>query len=51
MPVVVSIPSIPLIFENLHVGRNNFEAQAAQVFKNLNVALYSVGCTAANLVT
>ena len=32
------------------VGRNNFEAQAAQVFKNLNVALHSVGCTAANLV-
>jgi enamine deaminase RidA (YjgF/YER057c/UK114 family) len=32
------------------VGRNNFEAQAAQVFKNLNVALRSVGCTAANLI-
>jgi enamine deaminase RidA (YjgF/YER057c/UK114 family) len=32
------------------VGRNNFEAQAAQVFKNLSVALHSVGCTAANLV-
>ena len=32
------------------VGRGNFEAQAAQVFKNLNVALHSVGCTAANLV-
>ena len=32
------------------VGRNSFEAQAAQVFKNLNVALCSVGCTAANLI-
>ena len=32
------------------VGRNNFEIQATQVFKNLNVALHSVGCTAANLV-
>jgi enamine deaminase RidA (YjgF/YER057c/UK114 family) len=32
------------------VGRNNFETQATQVFKNLNVALHSVGCTAANLV-
>ena len=32
------------------VGSNNFEAQVAQVFKNLCVALLSVGCTAANLV-
>ena len=32
------------------VGSNNFEAQVAQVFKNLSVALHSVGCTAANLV-
>jgi enamine deaminase RidA (YjgF/YER057c/UK114 family) len=32
------------------VGKNDFAAQAAQVFKNLGVALQSVGCTAGNLV-
>jgi enamine deaminase RidA (YjgF/YER057c/UK114 family) len=32
------------------VGKNDFAAQAAQVFKNLSVALQSVGCTAGNLV-
>jgi len=32
------------------VGKNDFAAQARQVFRNLNVALQSAGCTAANLV-
>jgi enamine deaminase RidA (YjgF/YER057c/UK114 family) len=32
------------------VGKNDFAAQAAQVFRNLSVALQSVGCTAGNLV-
>jgi enamine deaminase RidA (YjgF/YER057c/UK114 family) len=32
------------------VGKNNFATQAAQVFQRLNVALQSVGCTAANLI-
>jgi enamine deaminase RidA (YjgF/YER057c/UK114 family) len=32
------------------VGKNDFAAQAAQVFENLAVALKSVGCTANNLV-
>jgi enamine deaminase RidA (YjgF/YER057c/UK114 family) len=32
------------------VGRNDFAAQANQVFHNLAVALRSVGCTAASLV-
>ena len=32
------------------VGKANFAQQAAQVFQNLNIALQSVGCTAANLV-
>ena len=32
------------------VGKNDFAAQAAQVFCNLAVALQAVGCTAANLV-
>src|SRR5215471_12815041 len=32
------------------VGRNDFAAQAAQVFRNLSAALQSVGCTASNLV-
>lgn len=32
------------------VGKNDFAAQADQVFLNLGVALQSVGCTAANLV-
>ena len=32
------------------VGRNDFAAQADQVFRNLSVALRSVGCTASNLV-
>jgi enamine deaminase RidA (YjgF/YER057c/UK114 family) len=32
------------------VGRNDFRAQAAQVFRNLDIALASVGCTAAHLV-
>jgi enamine deaminase RidA (YjgF/YER057c/UK114 family) len=32
------------------VGGNDFAAQAAQVFQNLNTALQALGCTAANLV-
>jgi enamine deaminase RidA (YjgF/YER057c/UK114 family) len=32
------------------VGKNDFAAQAAQVFRNLDVALESVDCTAGNLV-
>jgi enamine deaminase RidA (YjgF/YER057c/UK114 family) len=32
------------------VGRNDFAAQAAQVFCNLAIALQGCGCTAANLV-
>lgn len=32
------------------VGKNDFVAQADQVFCNLGVALQAVGCTAANLV-
>jgi enamine deaminase RidA (YjgF/YER057c/UK114 family) len=32
------------------IGKNDFAAQAAQVFENLGVALKSVGCTASNLV-
>lgn len=31
------------------VGKNDFAAQAAQVFRNLAVALHASGCTAANL--
>jgi enamine deaminase RidA (YjgF/YER057c/UK114 family) len=32
------------------VGKNDFAAQAAQVFSNLAIALQASGCTAANLV-
>jgi enamine deaminase RidA (YjgF/YER057c/UK114 family) len=32
------------------VGKRDFAAQAAQVFRNLGVALQASGCTAANLV-
>jgi enamine deaminase RidA (YjgF/YER057c/UK114 family) len=32
------------------VGKNDFAAQATQVFHNLSIALRSRGCTAANLV-
>ena len=32
------------------VGRGNFAMQAAQVFKNLDIALQAVGCTATNLI-
>jgi len=32
------------------VGKNNFAMQAEQVFRNLSVALQSVGCTASHLV-
>jgi enamine deaminase RidA (YjgF/YER057c/UK114 family) len=32
------------------IGKNDFAAQAAQVFSNLAVALEAAGCTAANLV-
>jgi enamine deaminase RidA (YjgF/YER057c/UK114 family) len=32
------------------VGKDDFSAQADQVFQNLSAALASVGCTAANLV-
>ena len=32
------------------IGKNDFAAQAAQVFENLTIALRASGCTAANLV-
>ena len=32
------------------VGKDNFAAQAGQVFNNLAIALTASGCTAANLV-
>jgi enamine deaminase RidA (YjgF/YER057c/UK114 family) len=32
------------------VGKNDFAAQAAQVFSNLTIALRTTGCTPANLV-
>ena len=32
------------------VGKNDFAAQATQVFRNLAIALAAAGCTAANLV-
>jgi enamine deaminase RidA (YjgF/YER057c/UK114 family) len=32
------------------VGKNDFAAQAGQVFRNLGFALQTSGCTAANLV-
>jgi enamine deaminase RidA (YjgF/YER057c/UK114 family) len=32
------------------VGKNDFAAQAEQVFRNLSTALQAVGCTASNLV-
>jgi enamine deaminase RidA (YjgF/YER057c/UK114 family) len=32
------------------VGKSDFALQAAQVFKNLEIALRAVGCTPANLV-
>jgi enamine deaminase RidA (YjgF/YER057c/UK114 family) len=32
------------------VGKNDFAAQAEQVFRNLGTALQSAGCTAGNLV-
>lgn len=32
------------------VGKNDFAAQAEQVFQNLAIALHASGCTAANLV-
>jgi enamine deaminase RidA (YjgF/YER057c/UK114 family) len=32
------------------VGKDDFAAQAEQVFRNLGLALKAVGCTAANLV-
>jgi enamine deaminase RidA (YjgF/YER057c/UK114 family) len=32
------------------VGKNDFAAQAEQVFHNLGIALQSVGCTASDLV-
>jgi enamine deaminase RidA (YjgF/YER057c/UK114 family) len=32
------------------VGKNDFVAQATQVFRNLAIALEAAGCTAANLV-
>jgi enamine deaminase RidA (YjgF/YER057c/UK114 family) len=32
------------------LGRNDFGAQAEQVFRNLQTALRAVGCTASNLV-
>ncbi len=32
------------------VGKNDFAAQAEQVFRNLDIALQAAGCTAGNLV-
>jgi enamine deaminase RidA (YjgF/YER057c/UK114 family) len=32
------------------VGKNDFVAQAEQVFRNLGIALHAAGCTASNLV-
>jgi enamine deaminase RidA (YjgF/YER057c/UK114 family) len=32
------------------IGKGDFAAQAAQVFRNLDIALRSVGCTAGNLI-
>jgi enamine deaminase RidA (YjgF/YER057c/UK114 family) len=32
------------------IGKGDFAAQATQVFRNLGIALQSVGCTASNLV-
>jgi len=32
------------------VGKNDFAAQAEQVFRNLGTALQAIGCTASNLV-
>jgi enamine deaminase RidA (YjgF/YER057c/UK114 family) len=32
------------------IGKNDFAAQAAQVFRNLGIALEAAGCTAAHLV-
>lgn len=32
------------------VGKGDFAAQAAQVFRNLGIALQSAGCTAGNMV-
>jgi enamine deaminase RidA (YjgF/YER057c/UK114 family) len=32
------------------VGKNDFAAQAEQVFRNLSIALRAVGCTASDLV-
>ena len=32
------------------VGKNDFAAQAEQVFRNLGIALETVGCTASDLV-
>jgi enamine deaminase RidA (YjgF/YER057c/UK114 family) len=32
------------------VGKNDFAAQAEQVFRNLNIALQAVGCMASDLV-
>jgi enamine deaminase RidA (YjgF/YER057c/UK114 family) len=32
------------------IGKNDFAAQAAQVFDNLGIALAAAGCTASNLI-
>jgi enamine deaminase RidA (YjgF/YER057c/UK114 family) len=32
------------------IGKDDFAAQAGQVFRNLSVALSAVGCTASNLI-
>jgi enamine deaminase RidA (YjgF/YER057c/UK114 family) len=32
------------------IGKNDFDAQAEQVFRNLGIALAAAGCTPANLV-
>ena len=56
---IVEISAGPVVFiagqtavdrEGNVVGRNDFTAQAEQVFRNLAIALTASGCTAANLV-
>jgi enamine deaminase RidA (YjgF/YER057c/UK114 family) len=41
---------VPVDAKGELVGAGNFEAQAEQAFKNLGLALESVGCTPRNLV-
>jgi enamine deaminase RidA (YjgF/YER057c/UK114 family) len=48
---IIFIAGQTALDKNGHVvGRGDFAAQAAQVFRNLDIALQASGCTAANLV-